>query len=180
MRRMAAISTDLTPAETFRHGILAARDERWRDALELLTRVAQRAEARGNMPGVFYSTLGVAIARCEGQRKEGLELGRYGVGLQPDEPDNHLNLATLYLLNGRRGPAIRAIERGLEIEPRHERLRAAQVRLGVRRRPPLPFLSRDNPLNVMIGQLRHRVMASVAARRRAREEERQEREALST
>jgi hypothetical protein len=161
---------DHAPAEKFRLGVVAARDERWRDALNLLTEVAQRAESRGNLPGLFYTCLGVAIARCEGQRRDGLELCRYGMRIQPEEPDNYWNLATLYVMLGRRQAAVRELEAGLELDPGHPRLRELYRRIGVRRRPPLPFLSRQHPLNVVIGQIRHRLEVS-AEQRRAREEE---------
>jgi hypothetical protein len=51
---------------------------------------------------------------------------------------------------------VRAIARGLELSPEDAALRAAQDAMGWRRRPALPFLSRDNPLNVWLGTLRHR------------------------
>ena len=149
--------SELAPAEAFRRAVTAAREERWRDVLDLLSGVARRAEARGNLPGLFYSCLGVAVARCEGQRKEGVELCRYAVGIQPEEPDNHLHLATVYLMLGRKRAAVGAIVEGLGLRSDHRRLLELQRRVGVRRPPPIRFLGRTNPLNVVIGQIRHRI-----------------------
>lgn len=162
---------ELTPAEAFRRGVLASRAERWREALGLLTRVAQRAEARGNLPGLFYSCLGVAMARVEGRRHEGMELCRYAVQVQPDEPDNHYHLALVYLMVGRRKPAVNEIFRGLELAPENPRLGALQRRLGIRRPPVVPFLGRANPVNVVLGQVRHRLLVQAEERRLLREEE---------
>lgn len=159
----AARSIELAPAEAFRLAVAAARGERWREVLDLLTGVARRAETRGNLPGLFYSCLGVAVARCEGQRKEGVELCRYAVGIQPEEPDNHLHLATVYLMLGRRKAAVNSVAEGLELRSDHRRLLELRRRIGVRRPPPIRFLRRTNPLNVVIGQLRHRISAGAGS-----------------
>jgi hypothetical protein len=156
--------------------VLACRDERWREGYEILTKVAQQAEGGGNLPGIFYSCLGVCISRYDGRRREGMELCRYALSVQPKEPDNHLNIALVYLMAGRRKAALRAILDGLELMPGHERLRALHEKVGVRRKPPLPFLSRGNPLNVILGQLRHQVIERLEDRRERRAEEREARE----
>jgi hypothetical protein len=165
------MSSSVTPAEDFRQAILACRAERWREGLELLTRVAQNAERRGNLPGMFYSYLGLAMARCEGRRREGLELCRHAVREQPDEPDNHLNLAYVYLTLGRRESAVQALRSGLLKEPRHERLLALHDRLGVRDEPPLRFLPRSHVLNIQLGRARHWWRTRQAERRAAHEED---------
>lgn len=72
------------------------------------------------------------------------------------QPELLLNLARVQLFLGHRERAVRAIAKGLELSPRDPGLRAAQGAMGWRRRPVLPFLSRDNPLNVWMGKLRHR------------------------
>src|SRR5512142_634233 len=97
---------DVTPAEAFREAILLCRAERWRDGLTLLQQVAREAEHQGNLPGAFYSYLGVAMARVEGRKREGMELCRHALATQPGEPDNHLNLASIYLILGRRRAAV--------------------------------------------------------------------------
>jgi hypothetical protein len=161
----------LTPAEVFRQGVLACRAQKWREGLDLLTTLAQKSERQGNLPGLFYSFLGVAMARCEGRRQEGMQLCRYAVSVQPEEPDNHLNLALLYVMVGRRQAAIRALEDGLELQPNHPRLMELLRHLGIRRRPPLPFLPRTNPANVLLGQVRHRLLSLIEERRARRREE---------
>lgn len=141
-------------AELFTQGVQACREDKWREALPLLTEVARMADNGGNLPGIFYSYLGVAIARCEGRKRDGLELCRYAVRRQPKEPENHLNLAMAYLMVGRRAAAVRAMEKGLRLRPRHRRLLELQLFLGRRRSPILPFLGRSHFLNVLIGRAR--------------------------
>ena len=165
------MSTGGNPAEDFRKAILACRAERWREGLDLLTRVAQNAERRGNLPGMFYSYLGLAMARCEGRRREGLELCRHAVREQPEEADNHLNLAFVYLTLGRRESAVLAMETGLKTHPEHDRLLEFHARLGKRDEPPLQFLPRAHPVNVTLGRVRHWWRTKQAERRERRDEE---------
>jgi tetratricopeptide (TPR) repeat protein len=174
--------------ETFKQGIEACRNEKWREGYNLLTRVAQEAERGGNLPGVFYSTLGLAMARCEGRKGDGLELCRFGVQKQPKEAENYYNLATMYLMVGRRAAAVRALEKGLRLRPGHLRLRELQHSLGVRRRPVFSFPSRSNPVNVMAGMARSwwaerrealRAHGAEARERRSDAERRKEQEGRS-
>lgn len=158
-------------AEALRRGIRACREERWREGFDELTRLARERESEGGLPGLFYGYLGQAIARCEGRKHEGLELCRHAVQVEPFRPENHLNLAQLYLMVGNRRGALRSLRDGLALDSDHRGLLELQKRMGVRRRPPIPFLARTNPLNVILGQVRHRAESSAAERRRQREEE---------
>lgn len=167
---MTTASAD-QPVEILRAGIRACREERWREGFDLLTRLAREREAEGGLPGVFYSYLGQAIARCEGRKHEGLDLCRHAVQIEPFRPENHLNLATLLLMVGNRRGAIRALRDGLALDDEHRGLLELQRRLGIRRRPPLPFLSRTHPLNRWLGRIRHRAEVTADERRQMREEE---------
>lgn len=160
-------------AEEFRQAVSLCRDGRWREGYDRLAAVARALEKSVKMPGLFYSFLGAAMARCEGRKKEGLELCRYAVKLDPRQPDNYLNLASLYLMHGRRLPAVRALDRGLALSPRHEGLLALRTEIGIRRPPLIPFLSRDNVLNVLGGRLRHSLAGRWDLYRERRLEERE-------
>ena len=139
-------------SEILRRGIRACREERWREGFDELTRLAREREAEGGLPGLFYSYLGQAIARCEGRKHEGLELCRHAVQVEPFRPENYLNLSQLYLMVGNRRAAIRAVRDGLALDSGHRGLAEMRVRLGIRQRPPIPFLPRTNPLNVALGR----------------------------
>ena len=158
-------------AEALRRGIRACREDRWREGFDELTRLAREREAEGGLPGFFYGYLGQAIARCEGRKREGLDLCRHAVQIEPFRPENHLNLAQMYVMVGNRRGALRSLRDGLALDSDHRGLLELQRHLGVRRRPPIPFLARTNPLNVIFGQIRHRAETSAAERRKEREEE---------
>ena len=158
-------------AEAFRQGIQLCCKEKWHEGYNLLIRVSQLVERRGNLPGVFYSYLGVAMARCDGRRRDGMDLCRYAVKVQPDHPENYLNLASSYLMLGRRGEAVRALEHGLQVAPGNRRLLALQSTVGVRQQPLFPFLDRRNPLNAIPGRGRAWLQRRKAAASERRSEQ---------
>jgi tetratricopeptide (TPR) repeat protein len=157
----------------FKQAIQLCRAERWRQGFDLLTKVAQHAEARGNLPPTYYSYLGLAMAHCEGRRRDAMELCRHALQRDPDQPECHLNIATVYLMLGRRESAVLAVQKGLELRPGHPRLLALQQRIGRRQRLTFPFLARNNPLNSLSGRLR-----AWLARHRERARERRDEVAL--
>ena len=165
---MTTVSLEI--AKTFQQGITFCRKEKWREGYELLARVAQVVERRGNMPGVFYSYLGAAMARVEGRRHDGMELCRYALRLQPDDAENYLNIASVYLMLGRRRSAVRAVEYGLVLRPGHPRLSEMKESLGIRQPPVFPALPRTHLLNWWVGRVRN----WVRSRKRARQEKRAE------
>ena len=87
--------------------------------------------------------------------REGLKLCEHAVRIQFYEPDNHLNSARVHLLARNRRAAVEAIGRGLKLDPHHAALRGLRQEIGIRKRPVLPFLSRNNPLNRLLGRMRH-------------------------
>jgi hypothetical protein len=159
------------PSETLREGIRACRQGNWRGGYTLLSALAQQQEKRGNLPGFFYGYLGHAIARCEGRKHVGLELCRHAVQVQPFQPENYLNLAATYLLVGNRRLAVKAMREGLRIDSTHAGLVDLNRQLGIRRTPPVPFLSRDNPLNQLLGRLTYRLEQARVEQLKRRQEE---------
>lgn len=143
----------IDPTKALTRGLRACRQGDWRQGHTELTRLAQQEEGRAKLPALFYSYLGQAMARCEGRRREGLELCLHAVDVDPFQPENHLNLAQVYLLARNRRGALRALAAGLRVDPTHVRLLEVNRSLGVRRRPPIAFLPRGNPLNRWLGRL---------------------------
>jgi len=118
-----------------------------------LTRLAQQEERHGKLPGLFYSYLGQAMARCEGRRREGLDLCLHAIDVEPFQPENYVNLAEVYLILRNKRGALRALARGLRIDPSHRGLLKVGRSIGSRRQPPIPFLGRSNPFNRYLGLL---------------------------
>ena len=164
----AALQGDAAPAEqpgrtlpsavAASRGILHCRRGEWHSGLHYL----QQVELGGGdvtLPGLYYSYLGLALARCQRRHSEGIELCERAVSLGFFDPENFLNLAWARMLAGDRRGALDAVERGLKLESRHAALKELAQRLGRRRPPVLSFLPREHPLNRRLGQWRHRMTA---------------------
>lgn len=153
-----AVGVEPTAVQRFaRLGIEACRRGEWERGLVFLGRVTERDYRDAELPGVFFSYLGLGIARADKKYREGLRLCRHGLKRQFYEPDNYANLAEVLLLTGDRRRATRAIVKGLKLDSHHLRLRRLRRSLGMRRRPVLPFLARSGALNRLLGRLRHRL-----------------------
>ena len=62
----------------------------------------------------------------------------------------YLNLGRAYIAAGRRKDALESLIKGLKYDRNDDVLNELRS-LGIRRRPPLPFLDRSNPINKFIG-----------------------------
>lgn len=71
----------------------------------------------------------------------------------PYDADVCLNLARAEAFIENRKEAIQAIDRGLIFSAHHDGLNAFKSKLGVRGRRFVPFLSRNNLLNIALGRL---------------------------
>lgn len=101
------------------------------------------------------SFFGLCLALVQKKYKEAIELCKRAIDLEFYNGDHYANLTRVYVAAGNRKKAIETAEAGLKITPDDEELRNARLELGVRARPPVPFLDRSNPINVSLGQARH-------------------------
>jgi len=105
---------------------------------------------------IAKSYVGYLTAVFLKRSQEGLEICRDAVRMNEEEPLLYLNLAKVYVLVDNRYHAIKAIQKGLQHKssPYRAELISYYKFLGVRQKPPLKFLSRSNPLNVLLGKLK--------------------------
>ena len=132
----------------------------WSRGLTILADLVKDRGLSEHIPGVAYSFLGYGIARYQKQVKEGLRLCQHAVKTQFYHPDCHLNLARVQILAKNRKGAVHAIAQGLALDPRNAALRALHDEIGVRKRPVIGFLSRNNPVNRTLGRLRRNLKAN--------------------
>jgi tetratricopeptide (TPR) repeat protein len=102
------------------------------------------------------SWYGVTLVLVEKNITLGVSLCDAALRVAPDDPELLLNSARVHVALHQRQRAARAITRGLAAWPAHPALLAARDALGTRRPPVIPFLPRENPLNRLLGRLRHR------------------------
>ena len=101
------------------------------------------------------SFFGVCLALVQKKFKPAMDLCKRAIELQFYNGDHHANLARVYVAAGNRKKALEAVETGLKLHPEDDALLAVRNSLGVRARPPVPFLDRSNPINVSLGKARH-------------------------
>jgi len=114
------------------------------------------------------SWFGVCLALVQKKFKPAIDLCKRAIELQFYSADHHANLARVYVAAGNRKKALEAVETGLRIHPEDEYLRSVRKSLGVRARPAVPFLGRNNPINVSLGLARHhkKISAKEAKRKK--------------
>jgi predicted Zn-dependent protease len=144
--------------DAMRDAIERCRRGGWREGLPALARIAEQETRPGALPALVYSYLGYGIALRQQRLSEGLKLCQHAVKMEFYQAENFLNLARTLVLGGHRRAAVRALADGLKIEPDNEQLLELQHEMGLRKRPVLSFLSRSNPINSLLGRLRHLVI----------------------
>ncbi|BAZ93381.1 hypothetical protein TspCOW1_16790 [Thiohalobacter sp. COW1] len=110
-------------------------------------------------PDDVYSNLYTAArgyARALLNDPAALNLCRSAARAERYDGDVHEYLAKAELHLQHRKQACEAIVRGLRADRTHAGLRQLRRQMGIRRPPVLGFLSRDNPLNRLIGRLTYR------------------------
>jgi len=71
---------------------------------------------------------------------------------KPDDPRLLVNLGKVYLYHGLRAKALEYLDRAFALAPEDAVVRESRGLLGFRQRPKIPFLSRKNPLNIILGK----------------------------
>lgn len=104
---------------------------------------------------IAKSFVGYLTAVHQKRPHDGLEICKEAVKMNEEEPLLYLNLAKVYVLIDDRYHAVKTVQKGLRFKssPYRNDLVNYYRFLGVRKKPPLGFLGRSNPLNVILGKL---------------------------
>jgi hypothetical protein len=116
----------------------------------------ERGHRRDPRDPLLRSWYGVTLVLVERNSNLGVTLCDDAVRVAGADPELLLNQARVHVALNQRERAVRAVNKGLELWPEDERLKVARLALGTRSSPVIPFLPRGNPLNKLLGRLRHR------------------------
>ena len=141
-----------------REGVAYCRQGRWREGLHHLAQVAGVRNRQTKLPAEYFSFYGYGIALLENRYREGVSLCERAIKVGFYEPQHYFHLASVQMMRGNRRAAVRVIDKGLNIEPAYQPLHKLLNEIGQRRRPVVPFLSRNNSINVALGRLRHKLL----------------------
>ncbi len=140
---------------SFRKGVQALDKGHYLESLALFESALNLEERAGNQaPRMKYlSYYGLSLSLAVGRTQEAIEMCERVLSVEFYNPDLYLNLARVYLSAGERRRAYRTLCQGLRLEAGHPGLIAEVRGMGIRRRPPIPFLSRSNPLNRVFARI---------------------------
>ncbi len=141
--------------ESFRRGMEALGRGSNVEALALFEAALEieRRCGAGKPQPRYLSYYGLCLGLAANRVREGIEYCREAKGVEFYNADLCWNLGRLLLAAGRRKEAWEAFEEGLARQPVHLGIRREMERMGTRRSPVVPFLSRGNPVNVLLGKL---------------------------
>ena len=104
----------------------------------------------------IQSWYGLTLVLVEKNSILGMVLVDEAVRNPHPDPELVINQSRVAMSLGQRVRAVRALERGLALYPGQSELVAAREALGRRHRPVLPFLTRSNWMNRMLGRIRYK------------------------
>jgi tetratricopeptide (TPR) repeat protein len=110
---------------------------------------------RGAKDAMALSYFGLCVALVRKDYKTAVELCKRAIDLEFYNGDHYANLARIYAAGGKRKQAVDTAEAGLKVNPENDYLIKTRRTLGVRSRPPVPFLDRSHPINVQLGAAKH-------------------------
>ncbi|OHB25627.1 MAG: hypothetical protein A2X84_05395 [Desulfuromonadaceae bacterium GWC2_58_13] len=110
------------------------------------------AAAKINRTPTVASCLGYCLAKEYQQFQMGSSMCVSALKQEPDNALHYLNLARIQDLAGQRQKALATLRKGLR-QKGHHQIVAELRRLGLRKSPIFPHLSRDNPLNKYGGKI---------------------------
>ncbi len=139
-----------TAEELFKRGVRLLESGHAREAL----RNFEMCHSMDPYSTRCLSYLGAALAIAENRVLEGEKLCRIAIEREFYQTDFYWNLGRVYLAGGHKDQAVRAFQKGLEMDGSHRGMREALSRLGWRRRPLLDFLPRSHLLNRGLGLIR--------------------------
>jgi tetratricopeptide (TPR) repeat protein len=155
MNRNEGSPTKPQPSEVARE--LFVKGMSWwnRKKVEKALRCFQRAHELNSEDPHITSYLGLVLVDS-GIYDKGLELCRGALRKSPSNADLLFNLGQAYLLSSRRNEARLTLLRGARVCEDKHRFMDALTKMGIRRKPIIRFLSRENFLNRWLGKVTYR------------------------
>ncbi len=140
---------------SFQKGLEALGAERNIEAMALFEASIELERRRGgkSIQPRYLSYYGVCLAVHADRAREGIYFCREAIAREGYNAELHLNHARALLAANKRRDAYESLVRGLAFQPGHRRIRMLLRKMGVRKRPVLPFLDRMNPFNIQLGKL---------------------------
>lgn len=153
---------DTPDAEAFRKGMAMLAANRNDEAVHFFeTAMRQVADSQIVSRKMRYlSYYGLSVALADRPTKDAIKACEVAAKSNFFSAEMQLNLGKVYALAGKTTRALAAFENGLHRNPKSEALKAELAATTRRRKPPIPWLSRNHPINRLLGKARARFFSS--------------------
>ena len=138
-------------AELFNLGMESLKSGDTGAALDYL----EKAVALERVP-LYCSHLAICLAKEKKEFKKAVSLCNEALRHDPKNSIHFLHLGRVHLMANQKKDALRIFGMGMRYGENREII-AELRKFGRRRRPAIPFLERDNPLNKIIGKLTYKM-----------------------
>jgi tetratricopeptide (TPR) repeat protein len=101
----------------------------------------------------YLSYLGLCVAIQDNKATEALVLCECAVEEEFYRPELYNNLGKVHMLLGNRRKAYKAFIKGLSLDSKNKEIQLEMEKMGLRKKPVFPFLSRNNVMNKYTGKL---------------------------
>lgn len=144
--------------DSYRNGLAALESDSQREAMAYFEAAIELERRQGASPpqARYLSHYGLCLAVHRKQTREGVRFCRKAVSIERFDPELQWNLGRTLLAAGFRRKAREAFVAGLKLQPDHRGIRQDLKWMGMRKKPFLPFLARQHPLNVYFGRRRNK------------------------
>ncbi|HET6374124.1 MAG TPA: hypothetical protein VFG76_12515 [Candidatus Polarisedimenticolia bacterium] len=112
----------------------------------------------------YLSYFGLSTALADRPTPEAIQACEVAARQDFFNPELLLNLGRVYMMAGKTTRALATLERGAVLAPKNKAIRRELKRVDRRSRPPIPWMSRNHPLNQFLGRVRYS-LATRASRR---------------
>jgi tetratricopeptide (TPR) repeat protein len=142
-----------------KEAIALTRQEDYETAIEIfedhLSNLSGGDLSDKRMAAAAFSYYGLCVAMVRHRYAEAVKFCEISLRTNFLDPDHRYNLAMVYLERNDRKKAVETLNAGLRLAPNNTKINVVFNTIGRRKRPPIAFLSRDNPLNIWLGKMRH-------------------------
>lgn len=150
--RLEATGGGGTHKEKFEEALRHLNEKRPGDALDLLK------DAVEEMPGNpwYRSYYGLCLGRLR-RFTDAEKQCQAAIDLNLAKAQFYVNLGEVYFLGGHKKQAHHMFSEAMKWEKEHPQAKKYLKQMGQRRKPVVPFLHRDHPVNVTLGKIRHKL-----------------------
>lgn len=99
------------------------------------------------------SLLGALMAKSGGNLKKAEKLCKEAIELDKNNPEHYLNLAHVYIKRKWQSKIVETLRAGIEVDPENREIVRLLNQYCTRKKPPIPFLRRSNPINKLLGKI---------------------------